>query len=145
MGEVDPRSAEAIRTRMNVRLADLRLGMDELAARTGDEYRSVQRWLREGTKPPAEFLARFCAATATSADWLLLERGAPEAVAPGDAEARYRRIRDIVLEEVRAADAAELARIAAAELLRKDWEEAQQEGSPPSIEKRHHPRRRRGA
>lgn len=139
-------SVEAVRTRMNVRLANLGLEMKELAGRTGDDYRSVQRWLRETTTPPVDFLARFCVATKTNGDWLLAERGDPELLDPSQAEAQLRAIRAILAEPISESEADHRRRIAE---MRAAKDRARAETAAPEQlpynEGRSNPRRRRGA
>lgn len=61
-GEGRPAEAEALRQRMNEGLTEAGVSLMELSRRTGDRYRNVHRWLREGLRIPADFVVRFARA-----------------------------------------------------------------------------------
>lgn len=69
---------EGIKRRMNQRLQDLRLEMKEVAEATEDPYRSVQNWLREDNRVPADFVARYVTVVPVNIEWLLTGIGSPD-------------------------------------------------------------------
>jgi hypothetical protein len=74
---------------MASRLEEVRMTMQEVAHRTGDPYKNVQRWIKGPTRVPADFLARYVTAVPVNPRWLLTGEGNPDT--PADAaEAAYR-------------------------------------------------------
>jgi transcriptional regulator with XRE-family HTH domain len=64
--------AHALKKRLKKRLLDLDVKLKEVAERTGDDYKNVQRWVSGSTTMPADFLARVVAKVDVDPRWLLL-------------------------------------------------------------------------
>lgn len=88
--------AHALKRRMNERLRQLRWTLADVAAKTGENYRNVHRWLREDVKVPADFVARFVRVVPVSADWLLTGEGTLEPIPPSNAEMALEQIAQII-------------------------------------------------
>lgn len=89
-------SADALKERMNQRLAQLHWSLVDLSERTGESYRNVHRWMREDVKIPAHFLSRFVEVVPVNATWLLSGAGAPDPVEPSAAESALEQIARIL-------------------------------------------------
>jgi hypothetical protein len=81
----------ALKARMEQRLFDVRMTMQEVSDRTGTDYKQVRRWIKEGTRVPADFLAAFVGAVPVNARWLLTGEGDPEPPQGEEVEESFRR------------------------------------------------------
>lgn len=91
---------DAIRARIRQWLTDHDVPLLEVAARTGDSYQRIQRWLGAEVKIPADFLARLISTFPISAMWLLTGEGEPRPADPDEAQrfvGEVRRLLDAIL------------------------------------------------
>lgn len=75
-----------LKHRMQVRLKELGWDLKEVSERTGDDYRNVQRWIKEDTTIPASFLVRFVAHVPVNPEWLMFGYGGSAPIEPSTKE-----------------------------------------------------------
>ena len=106
-----PTGVEAIRQRLLKRLDDVDISERELALRTGQDPRNVNRWLTGRVKSiPAEFVAQCEEIGFASARWLLLGQGVPDVGDPDVDPIRLHVMRRVLDEDLSPADLRRLAR-----------------------------------